>query len=144
MVAFKSALVLALCAVFAVASPVDVSEQALDKRQGTADIATVTCGTNKYSRKQVAEAAAEGCRLYAANQQIGTSQYPHTFNNRENLVFTTSGPYQEFPILTSGNYTGSMCSLLPFCSFLMNPTHPCPSRSTPPSYPPVLTSRAAR
>ncbi|WYZ43994.1 hypothetical protein EsH8_VII_000430 [Colletotrichum jinshuiense] len=106
MVAFKSTLVLALCAVFAVASPVDISEQALDKRQGTADIATVTCGTNKYSRKQVAEAAAEGCRLYAANQQIGTSQYPHTFNNRENLVFTTSGPYQEFPILTSGNYTG--------------------------------------
>ncbi|KAL0934945.1 guanyl-specific ribonuclease N1 [Colletotrichum truncatum] len=101
MVSFKSTLVLGLCAVLTAANPI-----ALDKRQGTNSIESVTCGTTKYSRKQLNEATAEGCRLYAANQQLGTSQYPHRFNNREGLVFATSGPYQEFPILSSGNYTG--------------------------------------
>ncbi|OHE94370.1 guanyl-specific ribonuclease N1 [Colletotrichum orchidophilum] len=107
MVSIKSALTLALCAVSAAtANPIASPDQALEKRQGTTDVGTVTCGDNRYSKKQIDDAAAEGCRLYAANQQIGTSQYPHRFNNRENLVFATSGPYQEFPIITSGNYTG--------------------------------------
>ncbi|KAK0369098.1 guanyl-specific ribonuclease N1 [Colletotrichum limetticola] len=108
MVSFKSAITLALCAVSAAASPIanPEPEQAFEKRQGTTDVGTVTCGSNKYSKRQIQDATAEGCRLYAANQQIGTSQYPHRFNNRENLVFATSGPYQEFPIITSGNYSG--------------------------------------
>ncbi|OLN89316.1 Guanyl-specific ribonuclease F1-like protein 2 [Colletotrichum chlorophyti] len=106
MVCLKSTLVFALCAVLAAANPISVPGQALEKRQGTSTVGSVTCGTNKYSRKQIEEATAEGCRLYAANQQIGTSQYPHRFNNREGLVFATSGPYQEFPIIPSGNYTG--------------------------------------
>jgi hypothetical protein len=74
--------------------------------QGTASISSVTCGNNKYTRKQIDEATGEGCRLFAAGLQIGNNNYPHQFNNREALVFATSGPYQEFPILTSGNYTG--------------------------------------
>ncbi|GJC84260.1 guanyl-specific ribonuclease F1 [Colletotrichum liriopes] len=106
MVCLKSTFVLALCAVFAAANPIAAPDQALEKRQGTANVGTVTCGDNKYSRKQIEEATAEGCRLHAANQQVGASEYPHRFNNRENLVFTTSGPYQEFPIIPSGNYTG--------------------------------------
>ncbi|KAF9876780.1 hypothetical protein CkaCkLH20_05626 [Colletotrichum karsti] len=101
MVSLKSTLVLALCAVLAAANPI-----ALEKRQGTADINQVRCADARYSRKQIDEATAEGCRLYAANQQLGTSQYPHRFNNREGLAFTTTGPYQEFPIISSGNYTG--------------------------------------
>ncbi|WQF87588.1 Putative guanine-specific ribonuclease N1/T1/U2, ribonuclease/ribotoxin [Colletotrichum destructivum] len=107
MVCLKPALVFALCAVSAAANPI----AALDKRQaavdvGTANIGTVTCGDNRYSKKQIEEATAEGCRLHAANQQLGSSQYPHRFNNRENLAFASSGPYQEFPIISSGNYTG--------------------------------------
>jgi hypothetical protein len=80
---------------------------AIAAAQGTASISSVTCGNYKYTRKQVDEATGEGCRLFAAGQQIGNNNYPHQFNNREALVFATSGPYQEFPILTSGNYTGS-------------------------------------
>ncbi|KAK0653153.1 Ribonuclease/ribotoxin [Cercophora newfieldiana] len=74
--------------------------------QGTASLSSVTCGSNKYTRKQVDEATAEGCRLFAEGRQLGNNNYPHQFNNREALVFAASGPYQEFPILTSGNYTG--------------------------------------
>lgn len=74
---------------------------------GTSSIANVTCGPNIYSQQQIEEATAEGCRLYDAGQQIGSSKYPHTFNNRERLVFASSGPYQEFPIVKGGVYTGS-------------------------------------
>ncbi|KAK5652009.1 hypothetical protein OQA88_10912 [Cercophora sp. LCS_1] len=94
MVSF-STITAALCALVAVASA-----------QGTAGISSVTCGSNKYTKKQVDEATAEGCRLHQAGQQIGNNNYPHQFNNREALVFAASGPYQEFPIVTSGNYTG--------------------------------------
>ncbi|KXX73227.1 Guanyl-specific ribonuclease F1 [Madurella mycetomatis] len=82
------------------------ADLAFDKRQGTTTLGNVTCGTQSYSAQQVNEATAEGCRLHAAGQQIGSSRYPHRFNNREGLVFATSGPYQEFPILESGVYTG--------------------------------------
>lgn len=78
----------------------------LSAAQGTSSIESVTCGTNKYTQKQVNEAVDEACRLIATNQQLGTNRYPHRFNNREGLEFATSGPYEEFPILKSGNYTG--------------------------------------
>ncbi|KAL8382329.1 hypothetical protein RB595_006219 [Gaeumannomyces hyphopodioides] len=109
MVCLRSTLVLALCAISASAAPsVGQPEgQLLDKRQGTAALDTVTCGSNSYSRAKVEAATAEGCRLNAAGQTLGTNRYPHTFNNREKLVFSASGPFQEFPILSSGqNFTG--------------------------------------
>lgn len=95
------ALTFALYAALAAADP------ALDKRQGTASLGNVTCGTKSYSKAQIDAAVAEGCRLYKAGQQLGTSKYPHQFNNREGLVFATSGPYQEFPVLGSSVYAGS-------------------------------------
>ncbi|KAM7219452.1 guanyl-specific ribonuclease N1 [Rhypophila decipiens] len=73
---------------------------------GTNSIANVTCGSNTYSQQQIEEATAEGCRLYDQGQQIGNSKYPHKFNNREGLVFASSGPYEEFPIIRSGVYAG--------------------------------------
>ncbi|CAI4220077.1 unnamed protein product [Parascedosporium putredinis] len=82
MVSFKS-LVFASLAALAVASPVD-----LDKRQ------------------ELAASPRKGCSLNAAGQTLGSNAYPHTFNNREGLTFATAGPYQEFPILTSGVYSG--------------------------------------
>ncbi|KAL1843454.1 hypothetical protein VTJ49DRAFT_1564 [Mycothermus thermophilus] len=81
---------------------------ALQPRQGTASLNQVTCGSNKYSRVDVDAAVAEGCRLHAAGKQIGRQNYPHTFKNFEGLPFAAAGPYQEFPILSSGAvYTGN-------------------------------------
>ena len=80
----------------------------LNRRQGTSDITGVTCGRTTYTRDEIDAAVFEGCRLYAAGEQLGNSRYPHRFNNREGLTFSTAGPYQEFPILSNGNvYAGS-------------------------------------
>ncbi|PKS11278.1 hypothetical protein jhhlp_003040 [Lomentospora prolificans] len=100
MVSIKS-IVLASLATFAVANPID-----LEKRQGTSGITSVKCGSNTYSRSQLNSATSKGCSLHAAGQTLGSNKYPHTFNNREGLPLATSGPYQEFPILTSGVYSG--------------------------------------
>jgi hypothetical protein len=97
-----SALALAL---YASAATADAT---LNPRQGTSDITSVTCGKTTYTRDQIEDAVFEGCRLHAAGEQLGNSRYPHRFNNREGLTFSTSGPYQEFPILSNGNvYSGS-------------------------------------
>ncbi|KAJ4291400.1 hypothetical protein N0V88_005993 [Collariella sp. IMI 366227] len=96
-------LTLALYAFAATASPTSP----LKTRQGTTSLGSLTCGTTSYTKKQVDDAVAEGCRLYASREQLGTSKYPHQFNNREALVFAASGPYQEFPILEGGRiYSG--------------------------------------
>ncbi|KAK4162428.1 Ribonuclease/ribotoxin [Cladorrhinum sp. PSN259] len=94
MVGFKAFLVAALYAAAAVTA------------QGTTSISSVSCGSKSYTKQQVDEAVAEGCRLYAAGQQLGNSKYPHKYNNFENLVFAASGPYQEFPIVSGGAYSG--------------------------------------
>lgn len=67
-------------------------------------VAGVTCGNTEYSSKQVQEALSEGCRLYEADETVGSNRYPHTFNNREDLSFSVDGPYQEFPIIKSGKF----------------------------------------
>ncbi|KAK4203225.1 Ribonuclease/ribotoxin [Triangularia verruculosa] len=74
--------------------------------QGTAGIGQVSCGNNNWSKAQIDEALAEGCRLHEDGEQLGNNKYPHRFNNREGLVFTASGPYQEFPIVRNGAYSG--------------------------------------
>jgi hypothetical protein len=102
MVNLISALTLALCAAAATADSLG-----LLPRQGTASLSNVTCGRTSYTKQQVDAAVAEGCRLHAAGEQLGSSKYPHKFNNREGLVFAAAGPYQEFPILESGVYAGS-------------------------------------
>lgn len=81
---------------------------------GTSSLSSVTCGSNRYTAQQILDATTEACRLYAANQQLGTNNYPHQFNNREGLIFAASGPYQEFPVIAGGAvYTGRE-SPLPF------------------------------
>ncbi|SPN99073.1 related to Extracellular guanyl-specific ribonuclease Fl2 [Cephalotrichum gorgonifer] len=79
---------------------------ALTAAQGTANVSSITCGSAKYSQQQIDDAVGEGCRLYDERRTLGNNKYPHRFNNREGLVFATSGPYQEFPIIASGNYSG--------------------------------------
>ena len=107
---FVATLTLALCAVATAAG------EALEKRQGTASLGSLSCGKVNYTKKEVDAAVAEACSLFAAGDQLGSSKYPHQFNNREGLTFAVSGPYQEFPILSSGQvYSGS--ALPPFFYF---------------------------
>ncbi len=71
---------------------------------------SVVCGSTSYTVAQLEAATEEGCRLRAASQQLGTSKYPHRFNNREGLVLSPYGLYQEFPILTNKLYDGGWCN----------------------------------
>ncbi len=100
MLHFISTLTLALCAVAAPAGP------ALVRRQQT-----TICGGNSYTPEETAAASQEGCRLYWLGQQIGRSNYPHSFSNFEGLVFPVAGPYEEFPILENRLYTGGECNI---------------------------------
>ncbi|KAF2637309.1 putative extracellular guanyl-specific ribonuclease T1 [Massarina eburnea CBS 473.64] len=80
----------------AIALPTD-----LDKRAGA------TCGSVVYTAAAVNAASQKGYSYYQAGTQVGSNDYPHTFNNNEGFSFSVSGPYLEFPILSSGSlYTG--------------------------------------
>lgn len=108
-------LLLTLCAALTAANPAGpLPALTLDKRQGTATLGNITCGKHSYTKQQVDDAVAEGCRLHKAGQQLGSSKYPHRFNNYEGLVLATKGPYQEFPILQNGLYTGSKRTIQPW------------------------------
>ncbi|EIN12043.1 guanyl-specific ribonuclease T1 precursor [Punctularia strigosozonata HHB-11173 SS5] len=68
---------------------------------------TVTCGSHKYSVSQVSSAVSQGYKDYKAGTEVGSNDYPHTFRNDEGLKLYCSGSsWEEFPILTSGVYTG--------------------------------------
>ena len=66
-----------------------------------------TCGTKYYSASQVAAAADAACEHFQDGTQAGSSSYPHRYNNYEGFDFKGySGPFQEFPIISGGVYTG--------------------------------------
>ena len=46
----------------------------LEKRQSS-----TTCGNNYYSSSQVQDALNQGYNYYAAGQQVGSDNYPHTY-----------------------------------------------------------------
>lgn len=66
----------------------------------------VTCGSVCYTSAQVSAARTKGYSYYQSGSEAGSSTYPHTYNNYEGFTFLVSGPYQEFPLKTSGAYTG--------------------------------------
>ncbi|KAI1108544.1 Ribonuclease/ribotoxin [Nemania sp. NC0429] len=66
--------------------------------------AATTCGKNSYTAAQVNSAAQKACSYYQSGSAPGG--YPHTYNNYEGFSFKVSGPWLEFPMLTSGVYTG--------------------------------------
>lgn len=68
----------------------------------------VVCGRNEYTRDQVQAAADAACEHFENDTTAGRSNYPHTYRNFEDFEFDgIDGPYQEFPILSSGRvYTG--------------------------------------
>lgn len=66
-----------------------------------------TCGSTCYWQSDVDEAVAQGYSDYKNGVEVGSNDYPHTENNYEGIDFYVSGPYEEFPILSSYNvYTG--------------------------------------
>ncbi|KAI2640631.1 Ribonuclease/ribotoxin [Hypomontagnella submonticulosa] len=67
--------------------------------------AATTCGSTYYSATAVNQAAQRACTDYQSGSAPGG--YPHTYNNYEGFSFSVSGPYLEFPILSSGSiYSG--------------------------------------
>lgn len=74
--------------------------------------AEATCGSNHYTAAQVKEAIDAACQHVQDGTQVGSNDYPHRYNNYEGFEFKgLAGPFQEFPILSSGEYTGGKFSL---------------------------------
>lgn len=92
-----------LLAAFAAAAP---AASTLEERAAT------TCGSTSYSAAQVSAASQQACSYYKDGKKAGS--YPHTYNNYEGFNFRVAGPYQEFPIKSSGVYTGGEYYLLFF------------------------------
>ncbi|KAI5866400.1 Ribonuclease/ribotoxin [Durotheca rogersii] len=91
---------IAFAASAATGAPVTTPEEAAVELQ-----AATTCGTKSYTATQVNQAAQKACTYYQAGTTAGS--YPHTYNNYEGFTFAVTGPYLEFPLLSSGSvYTG--------------------------------------
>ncbi|KAG9251868.1 Ribonuclease/ribotoxin [Emericellopsis atlantica] len=93
---FSLASVLLALAVTVSAAPADLERRA-----------AATCGSQYYSAAQVNAASVAACNYFRSGSTAGSSSYPHRYNNYEGFYFQgLDGPYQEFPILPSGLYTG--------------------------------------
>ncbi|EXF82090.1 ribonuclease [Colletotrichum fioriniae PJ7] len=82
---------------------------------------STTCGSTTYSTAQVNAASNAACTHVKAGTVAGSSTYPHRYNNYEGFDFDVTGPWYEFPIKTSGVYTGGelspivMCDMFAWC-----------------------------
>ncbi|KAI1313174.1 Ribonuclease/ribotoxin [Xylaria venustula] len=96
MQAFTSLLALVAIVTPALAGPL------LEERAAT------TCGSTYYTATQVNQAAQKAYSDYKAGSPVlkAPSGYPHTYNNYEGFSFPVAGPYLEFPLLSSGVFTG--------------------------------------
>lgn len=113
-------LLLTLASTLALALPTTVEDAtalaAVEARQSC----YVKCGSTCYTSAQVSAARSAGYSYYSSGDTAGSSTYPHQYNNYEGFDFLVSGPYQEFPLRTSGTYTGGMlCE--PLCFFFSLP-----------------------
>jgi hypothetical protein len=100
-------------AVLALAASTIAAPAPIDKRQGAfIPISKPNHLPQSYSASQVSAAVAQGCKYYRANQQVGSNDYPHRYNNYEGFDFRVAAPWQEFPITRSGVYTGGEFALL--------------------------------
>lgn len=89
----------ALVSVLAVASAAPAELQQRD---------AATCGNTYYSASAVDAASQASCNHVQNGDTAGSSTYPHQYKNYEGFSFNgVSGPYYEFPILSSGKiYNG--------------------------------------
>jgi hypothetical protein len=72
-----------------------------------------TCGSTCYTAAQVAAASSAGHDYVTEGGTAGGTTYPHVYNNYEDFDFLVAGPYYEFPIKSSGTFTGGNYSLDP-------------------------------
>jgi uncharacterized membrane protein len=71
------------------------------------EFAATSCGSISYTANHVNAASQKGYSDYKASSAPGG--YPHTYNNYEGFDFPVTGPYEEFPLLSSGSvYTIGM------------------------------------
>jgi hypothetical protein len=101
---FLSSLLLLLTPL-ALALPTTIGTEAVES-EIEARQCYVQCGSTCYTSSQVSAARTAGYNYYRQGNQAGSSTYPHTYNNYEGFDFLVNGPYQEFPLRTSGAYTG--------------------------------------
>jgi hypothetical protein len=101
---FLSSLLLLLTPL-ALALPTTIGTEAVESEIETRQC-YVQCGSTCYTSSQVSAARSAGYNYYRQGNQAGSSTYPHTYNNYEGFDFLVNGPYQEFPLRTSGAYTG--------------------------------------
>lgn len=106
---FFASLLLAIAPI-ALALPTSVitEDAAVEARQSC----YTKCGSVCYTSAQVNAALKKGYGYYTSNSEAGSSTYPHTYNNYEGFDFPVAGPYQEFPLKTSGAYTGGKFACL--------------------------------
>jgi hypothetical protein len=83
-----------------------VTEAAVEEAAVDARACYVTCGSTCYTSAKVTAARNSGYNYYKQGGEAGGSTYPHTYNNYEGFDFLVSGPYQEFPLMSSGTYDG--------------------------------------
>lgn len=97
----------------AVTTTVSAAPAELERR------AAATCGSQYYSATQVNSASVTACNHFKAGTALGG--YPHRYNNYEGFNFKDySGPFQEFPILSSGSvYTGGLSYISNFLLVLI-------------------------
>ncbi|KAJ7124528.1 Ribonuclease/ribotoxin [Mycena epipterygia] len=67
---------------------------------------SVTCGSTTHTLSAVMAATSAG--FAHKNSPLGSNSYPHAEENYEDLKFWCTGKtsFLEFPILTSGTYSG--------------------------------------
>jgi hypothetical protein len=94
-------LTLALPTTVVTEATVAIEEPALEARA-----CYIKCGSTCYTSAQVSSARSAGYKYYQQGNEAGSTTYPHTYNNYEGFDFLVAGPYQEFPLKTSGAFTG--------------------------------------
>ncbi|KAI0835609.1 ribonuclease-domain-containing protein [Hypoxylon sp. FL0890] len=93
-----------LAAVSAVRVSALVIEQVAPRQDQTC---VATCGSVCYWQEDIDAAVKQGYGYYQEGQTVGSDEYPHQYNDYEGFTFPDSGPYYEFPILSSFEvYTG--------------------------------------
>ena len=73
---------------------------------GSPIISLILCIGTVYSQQNIDDAATAALNYYAEGQTVGSDSYPHVYHDYEGFSFSCSAPYLEFPILTSGTYSG--------------------------------------
>lgn len=88
------------------ALPTSVVDAPVERDEVAEEACYVICGSNCYSSSQVTAARHSGYNYVKQGGTAGGGSYPHVYNNYEGFDFLVSGTYYEFPLLTSGSYTG--------------------------------------